>query len=283
MWATRSGSLRASQSLTALAVDADGNVYAAGRVTRRNRDSDYLAIKYDPAGNPLWTAVRDWSAHDEAHYLAVDAAGNLYLTGEVVRAFDGVETIAHQDTMTAKYSSDGQELWSTSFDGGEGRNDLAAALRLDPEGNIYVGGTSLPLAADDGDLPAAEFFTTQYDPDGNPLWTARYKELSGVGGAAQSLTLDRAGNAYVLGFGRATDHRKPELILVKYDRQGRELWVARHEGLGTAGATGLVADDAGSLWVAGSTGDGRDYLTTRYVQDANNLLPGTSAATEGVP
>ncbi len=122
------------QSLADIAVDAEGNVYVTGGEARKAGNSDYVTIKYDRAGKALWTAYRDWSANDDARFLALDAEGNAYVTGASLRHTEGPEETGHEDIATVKYGPDGKELWTASFNVGGATNEVASALRLDGRG-----------------------------------------------------------------------------------------------------------------------------------------------------
>ena len=110
LWEARSGSPGGRQSLVALAVDADGNVFLAGTATPEVGNTDFVIIKYDPWGNALWTAYRDWSVHDDARYLALDDVGNAYVAGARVSYAEQPEGKAHEDLVIVKYGLDGEEL-----------------------------------------------------------------------------------------------------------------------------------------------------------------------------
>ena len=69
-----------------VAVDAAGNVYVTGSSTNSAGNYDYVTIKYGPNGNTLWTQRYNspYNHNDYVQALAVDAAGNVYVTGFVV-------------------------------------------------------------------------------------------------------------------------------------------------------------------------------------------------------
>lgn len=68
---------------TALALDGLGNVYVTGRSDGTNSDDDYFTIKYNASGVEQWSARHNGSANgiDEAKGIALDAVGNVYVTG----------------------------------------------------------------------------------------------------------------------------------------------------------------------------------------------------------
>ena len=67
----------------AVAVDASGNVYVTGSSYGPNGLADYATVKYSNSGHTLWVQryngpEDNWDAATE---LALDASGNVYVTG----------------------------------------------------------------------------------------------------------------------------------------------------------------------------------------------------------
>jgi len=68
----------------AIALDNAGNVYVTGRSEKPGHSGDYATIKYNASGEQQWEARYNGSGgnyDDIAHSLAVDASGNVYVTG----------------------------------------------------------------------------------------------------------------------------------------------------------------------------------------------------------
>ena len=117
-----------------------------------------------------WVARFDGPANgnDSARALAVDGAGNVYVTGDI--AVD-----PSRDYATIKYDTEGNELWVAQYDGPGNRQDIVGAIALDASGNfVYVTGES-----DAGftfpDRTGKDYATIKYDAaTGEQLWVARF-------------------------------------------------------------------------------------------------------------
>jgi len=92
-----------------MVLDSAGNIYVTGR--SEGTQYDYVTMKYLPDGNldPNWgtngVARFDGGYNDEAVALAVDSAGNTYVTGRSQGSDTGF------DYVTIKYDSSGNEEW----------------------------------------------------------------------------------------------------------------------------------------------------------------------------
>jgi hypothetical protein len=66
-----------------LVVGNDNNVYVSTPIAVTGEDYNYLTLKYDPAGNVLWSQQFNGasSSNDYPASIAVDASNNVYVTG----------------------------------------------------------------------------------------------------------------------------------------------------------------------------------------------------------
>ncbi len=81
-----------------IAVDNSGNIYVTGySYNSSTYDADYLTVKYDASGNPVWSDTLDNGDYDAAYGIAVDNSGNIYVTGQ---SYIG----SNFDYLTVKYA-----------------------------------------------------------------------------------------------------------------------------------------------------------------------------------
>ncbi|MGB3516617.1 MAG: SBBP repeat-containing protein [Elainellaceae cyanobacterium] len=126
-----------------LAVDRAGNVYAVGHTEgslpgqTSAGDTDAWIVKYDTNGNQQWLNQFGTSSLDEAQAIALDAAGNVYVTGETEGSLFG----SHQggsDAWIVKYSSSGREI--ASLQTGTAADEETYGITVGANGHVYVVG-----------------------------------------------------------------------------------------------------------------------------------------------
>lgn len=148
----------------AIAVDSTGSVYIAG-YTRSSSfgTGDYLVIKYRPNGDTAWVRTYNGpgNGEDEAVAIAVDRFGNAYVTGFSTGAGTGT------DFATIKYNSNGVVQWVRRYDGPTQNADVAHALVLDANANVYITGESW------GPTTLSDFLTVKYNTNGVEQWIRR--------------------------------------------------------------------------------------------------------------
>ncbi len=261
-WTTNyAGSANAGDYLQATVLDGQGNVYVTGYAKESaSGNYDYVTLKYNSSGNRLWRAVYDGlGGDDQAKALAVDAAGNVYVTGS--------SKSNGWDYATVKYDSNGNQLWVARYNGTANKDDQACAVAVDAYGNVVVTGASK------GSGDHYNYVTIKYDTTGNQLWLARYIGPGNAEDDAKAVALDQAGNVYVTGQskGSGTDF---DYATVKYSSAGTQLWAARYDGpSGSADhATALALDSGGNVFVTGDSIDkSSDYATIKYDASGNQL------------
>jgi hypothetical protein len=212
----------------AIAVDTSGNAYVTGQASSSDFPTknpfqasldgaaDAFVTKLDAVGNAaFYSTYLGGNAIDGGQGIAVDAAGNAYVTGwtrstnfPTKNAFQATFSSGEDDAFVTKLDSEGKtEVYSTYL-GGSG-DDLGQGIAVDAAGNAYVTGqtsssdfpTKNPFQASlSGEYNA---FVTKLNTVGNALVYSTYLGGSGIDvgyGIAVS-----AGNAYVIGETSSSD------------------------------------------------------------------------------
>ncbi|OQP42739.1 hypothetical protein A4H97_11275 [Niastella yeongjuensis] len=242
----------------ALAVDKNGNILVTGGMTRLYSGLDYTTFKFDNNGDKIWKKTYDGPGNgaDEASATAVDADGNVYVTGYSAGNGTG------NDFATIKYDAAGNAKWTKRYNGPGNGVDEAKAIAVDKNGNVYVTGLS------GGNGTGSDYATIKYDKDGNTKWTKRYNGPANFIDESRAIAVDGNGNVYVTGTSFANTI-SGDYATVKYDANGNQQWVARYDGPAnfSDNATALVTDALGNVYVTGnslSNVTGEDYATIKY-------------------
>ena len=147
---------RENDSVRAVDVDVDANVFAAGYVrdtvdfgrgtTPTLGGDDIFVTKYSEDGELEWYLRRGGSMDEAATAILAATDGGVFVTGyfegNVVLGEPGTEMLSSEglfDGFVARYSAGGELDWAVRI-GGAG-NDCGTALALAPSGDLVVGGS----------------------------------------------------------------------------------------------------------------------------------------------
>ena len=212
-----------------IAVDGAGNAYVTGYTTSTNFPTknplqgnlggawDAFVAKLNDTGSGLvYSTYLGGSNQDKAQGIAVDAAGNAYVTGST-NSTDFPTANALQatssggaDGFVAELNAAGSALVYSTYLGGN-FSDLLNAIAVDGSGNTYVTGstssTTFPTTVGAFQTTLGgqtDAFITKLTAGGTGLAYSTY-----LGGSTTDvgygIAVDSAGNAYVTGYTTSTN------------------------------------------------------------------------------
>ena len=273
LWAVRAGGLWYDKG-NDLALDGSGNAWLTGEfqdtasfgalTLNSSGESDIFAAKVDPDGNWLWAARAGGTEADSSRGIAIDGAGNAWLTGHFTgSAAFGALTLnssGSEDVFAAKLDSSGNWLWAVRAGGVYW--DYGNCIALDGAGNAYLTGQFAGSAAFGTNTLSSngqdDIFAAKLGSDGNWLWAAGAGEMHYDSG--RGIAVDGEGNSYLTGyfygsaaFGAVTLNASGsrEIFAAKLDSNGNWLWAVRAGGINYDSGTGIAVDGGGNAWLTG--------------------------------
>ncbi|MBN2379947.1 SBBP repeat-containing protein [candidate division WOR-3 bacterium] len=198
-----------------------------------------------------YSDVEDWGED-----IAVDASGNVYVTGNT---HDGVD----QDWLTIKYNPNGDTMWTKTFDSGNGI-DVGCGIAVDNTGNIYAV-AGIPNGVD------YDWTVIKYDTDGNVVWSDVQVVVGDQG--AHSVVADAAGFVYVTGTNWTGGLLGYDYQTIKYDTNGDTVWCKIWGTIVNEDAWAIAVDDACNVYITGNTFNATDcdWVTIKYNSDGDTV------------
>jgi hypothetical protein len=278
-----------------IAVDSAGNAYVVGQTFSTNFPTmnalqpsygggpdDAFVTKIDPSGSALvYSTYLGGSDFDAGYGIAVDGAGNAYVTGQTASTnFPTMNPLqptyggGSADAFVTKINPSGSAFVYSTYLGGS-YDDEGWGIVVDSWGNAHIAGvtastdfpTMNPLQPTYAGGPDA--FVAELNPAGSALVYSTYLGGSGFE-YAFGVALDSSGNTYVVGQTASTDFPTTNPLQPTYGGGAADAFVAELNPAGSAwvystylGGSGL---DQGSAIAVDSAGDA---YVTGYTESTN--------------
>ncbi len=271
-------------TMSGLAVDGAGNAYVAGHFNNAaletpalalNGNLDAFVIKFGPTGPSVWARsfygnTGGARASVQARALAVDAAGNTYLTGYYssnAMTNPPLPISGVQPAFALKLDGGGTIQWSQRFFGTARVQPYGIAV--DRAGTVHIAGIYDMGALTTPDLPTlglADGMLLRLDGTTGATTLARRYGGAGANVSLQGLGVDRFGNSYLGGYFLVASLTEPPATLtgtntalvIKVDTAGAVAWSETMGGTATnagLGFSSVALDAAGVLHLGGALRD----------------------------
>jgi hypothetical protein len=275
-----------------IAIDGSGNAYVTGSTTSLDfptttgafqtappRGGDAFVAKLNAAGSALvYSTFLGGAGADAGNSIAVDAAGDAFVTGSTVSpnfptTGGALQTAAPGggDAFVTKLNAAGSAALYSTYLGGSGA-DVGTSLTLDAAGNAYVTGSTAstdfpttagvvqPLA-----VGSTNAFVTKLNAAGSAAVYSTY--LGGLGtNVGNGIALDAANEAFVtgtttsltfpvtVGAFQIAEAGGTDAFVTKLNATATALGYSTYlGGAGDDAGAGIKVDASGNAFVTGST------------------------------
>lgn len=283
-----------------LVVDAAGNMYRTGHF-KDTTDfdpgpgvcnliskgfEDTFVLKLSPTGAFVWVKQFGGSHYDLGNAVAVDAWGNVYVTGHFYDTCDfdpgpGVYdliSMGNNDIFLAKLNASGNFIWAKRI--GDSSYEQAFSIAIDGGGSVYLTGTFSGTVDFDPGVGVFNLSSTIYwdvfvckiNSAGGLVWA---KEIDGGGWmAGLFVAVSSSGEVYATGgfYGTADFDPGPgvfnltasspayrDIYLIKLDASGNFVWARQVTASNMMWCYAIALDPGGYLSATGTFGGTVDF------------------------
>jgi hypothetical protein len=291
-----------NESSSSIFVDAAGNSYLSGVYTSTTDfdpgpgvfnlttssvgSSDAFVSKYDANGNLIWAKSMGGTDVDAASSVAIDASGNVYVSGQFWGTADldpGSSTFnltsnGSYDAFILKLNAAGNFVWAKQIGGTGG--DYADKIILDASGNVLVTGifqgnvdfdpgtSTFPLAT----LGSNEIYLLKLTNSGDFVWAKQTEGELDI--YVRGIAIDPSGNIILSGnFQGSVDmdggsgnleltaQGADDIFVAKFNSTGDVLWAKSFGGSDFDYGQSVATDASGNIFATGSFKQIVDFST----------------------
>lgn len=171
-WVKKIGVSTGQEIADDIAIDSEGNIYAAGTfydtvdfdpgsgvanlTATFSSDHEMFILKWDSLGNYIWAKKLGNDQNSRIASIALDDSANVYATGYFMSTIDVdpgplVHNITsygsnlYRDAFVYKLNTAGNLVWATTFGGAI--SDFGNVIAFGPDNKPYIGGTFASMPA----------------------------------------------------------------------------------------------------------------------------------------
>jgi hypothetical protein len=218
----------------------DGDVLPSPDNCATSADEDCDGAAPSCTAATLWARTFGDASAQEAMSVAIDASGNVLVTGTVAGAVDfgggALPPGGASDAFVLKLDPAGNHLWSRRF--GLSGTATGVSIAVDAANDVIVAGDfdgEIDLGAGPATATYSDVFLLKLDQDGNHLWSKTFGDPDfGYEDNVSEVVFDPSGNVLLLGtfdgyidFGDGEIDPSADLVLVKLSSSGSHVYTRR--------------------------------------------------------
>ncbi len=242
---------------------------------------DGFVARYESGtGAQIWVRQFGGPGNDIGRDVAVDASGNIFVSGDSTGVLNGFTNNGGSDAFLLRLDSGGNVVWTRTV-GGAG-NEYGAAVAVDPTGNVVLGGGSTTAALSGATGLANNTpngYLAEFATGGSQIWLHQFSTDAGASSNFNyvlNLAIDPiTGDVYVVGAERRYNVNGSALenqVLSRHSGTNGSLnWVDHIGGYGYRTsetdqrygfASDVIVDElTGALYVSGQWNAGSSVTT----------------------
>lgn len=250
---------------SAIAIDANNNIFVVGESSNPWSFIDFITIKFDSTGLTHWKSYYDGISMDEDIPVAIglDNFNNIYVLGS------SYGDTTDLDYVVVKYNQSGSLQWVGRYNSPSNMEDVPTAMKVTLAGSVYATGYCFDF------MSSYNILTVKFNNSGNVEWGVQYDGGAGLDDYGYGIATDASENVYVTGT-VTTISGLYEIHTIKYDAFGTKKFNIKYtlSSEFPTEAVSLRLDNQGGLIITGfgfTIANANDGIILKY-NTSGNLL-----------
>jgi outer membrane protein assembly factor BamB len=237
----------------------DGDLLITGRTTSAGPGTESLwLMRTNSIGEPIWSFTYGGQFSEVGLRARVHPDSGFVVLGHTDNSWGGLRNL-----YLLRIADDGTLLWSRSI--GSSSNDDASDLLVLPDGGYLLTGNS-------GAFGGRRVLVARLDAAGELVWVRQIASPGNDNGLALAAAAD--GGFIVVGSTQGLGPGQIDMIAVRYDPSGNQLWLRTLGGPQADRALSVQPTPEGDWLVGGNTnsfGNGAQNILLARLSDAGEL------------
>jgi len=193
-----------------------------------------------------WSRAFDGPGDERGYAIATDSSKNIYFAGKTDSFGEGA-----YDMVLVKFDRNGNQLWNRTW-GGTG-DDYCNAIAVDSSDDIYLVGDTNSFGFTQRDI-----CLIKYNSSGSQIWNRTYGSkyfhyTFQNPDNGRAIAIDSNDDVYVGGYTKIYMADDTDMVIVKYNKDGDQLWNVTKDVGGYERIEGMALDSSGDIFVTGQT------------------------------